>query len=56
MTITDTIVTIGVLIGVFILAYASIRHKDIPQILEDIRDAIKGKAEDIKDAGDIRYA
>lgn len=55
MTITDTIITIAVLVGVFILAYASIRHKDIPEILADIRDAVKGKAEDIKDGGVIKY-
>ena len=54
MTITETATAILVLVGVFILAYASIRHKDIPDILTDIKDAIKGKAEDIKD-GEIKY-
>ena len=57
MTIEDTVITALVLIGVFILAYAAIRHKDIPDILRDIRDAVQGKAEDAKDKlSDIKYA
>ncbi len=57
MTIGDTLITGGVLIGVFILAYASIRHKDIPDILREIRDAVQGKAEDVKsNLGEIKYA
>jgi hypothetical protein len=57
MTIGDTLITGAVLLGVFILAYAAIRHKDIPDILADIRDAVQGKAEDVKtNIGDIKYA
>lgn len=57
MTIEDTVITALVLIGVFILAYAAIRHKDIPDILSDIRDAVQGKAEDAKSKlEDIKYA
>jgi hypothetical protein len=57
MTIGDIVITGGVLLGVFILAYAAIRHKDIPDILRDIRDAIQGRAEDVKsNMGDIKYA
>ena len=55
MTFTETLTTILVLLGVFILAYSAIRHKDIPDILTDIKDAIKGKAEDIKDGDVIKY-
>ena len=55
MTFTDTLTATLVLIGVFILAYAAIRHKDIPDILRDIKDAIKGKAEEVKDGGIIKY-
>jgi len=55
MTFVDTATAILVLIGIFILAYASIRHKDIPDILTDIKDAIKGRAEDIKDGDVIKY-
>ena len=57
MTIGDTLVTGAVLIGVFILAYAAIRHKDIPDILSDIRDAVQGKTEDVTSKlSDIKYA
>ena len=57
MTLGDTLITGAVLIGVFILAYAAIRHKDIPDILRDIRDAVQGKAEETKDKlSDIKYA
>ena len=57
MTIGDTVVTVLVLVGVFILAYAAIRHKDIPDILRDIRDAVQGKAEDATSKlSDMKYA
>jgi hypothetical protein len=57
MTIGDTITTVLVLAGVFLLAYAAIRHKDIPDILREIRDAVQGKAEETKDKlGEIKYA
>ena len=45
--------TAGVLIGVFILAYAAIRQKDLTEILGEIRDLIKGKAEDAKASMEI---
>ena len=53
MSWTDTLITIIVLFGVFILAYASIRNKDMADILQEIKDLIKGKAEDAKEV--IKY-
>ena len=49
MTFVDTLTSVGVLLGVFFLAYASIRHKDLTEIMVEIRDMIKGKVEDAKD-------
>ena len=55
MTFLDSALAIGVLGGLFLLAYASIRGKDLIDILTEIRDIIKGKAEDIKDGGVVKY-
>lgn len=57
MALTDTIITVLVLLGVFLLAYSAIRHKDLSDTLSEIRDFIKGKAEDVTDkAGEMKYA
>jgi hypothetical protein len=47
MSTTDTLVTIGVLIGVFILAYSAVRHKDLLDVVGELKEIIQGKAEDI---------
>ena len=52
--ISDWIVTILVLIGVFFLAYSSIRQQGIKDTVEEIKEIISGKAEDA--AGAIKYA
>ena len=55
--ITEALTTAGVLIGVFILAYASIRHKDLMEVVKEIRDILTGKIEDVKEkAGELKYA
>ena len=57
MAFFDNIITILVLVGVFLLAYSAIRHKDIGDTLSEIRDFIKGKAEDVKDKTEgLKYA
>ena len=46
MTLFDSVITVGILCGVLFLAYAAIRHKDLMDVVEEIRDILQGKAED----------
>ena len=55
MAITDTLITIGVLLGVFLLAYSAIRQQGIKETVDEIREIIQGKADDIKE-GELKYA
>lgn len=50
MTLADNLITGGVLIGIFLLAYSAIRHKDIKDILIEIKDLIQGKTEEVKES------
>ena len=55
MTTSDTIISGLVLIGIFILAYSAIRHKDMQDILSDIKELLSGKADEVKDITAERY-
>ena len=54
MSLVDTITAFLVLLGVFILAYSAIRHQGIGDIIRELKEAVKGKAEEIKD-NNLRY-
>lgn len=55
--ITEALITGGVLIGIFLLAYSSIRHKDLMEVVVEIRDILSGNIEKVKEkAGELRYA
>ena len=46
MAITDTIITILVLVGVFLLAYSAIRHQGIKETINELKETVKGGATD----------
>ena len=50
MSAGDWIVTGMVLIGMFFLSYSSIRQQGLLDTVKEIRDIIKGKYDDVKDA------
>ena len=57
MPIADWLITVGVLLGVFFLAYSAIRHQGLLDTVKEIRDIIKGKYEDGKDVlPTLKYA
>lgn len=52
----DWLTAMLVLVGVFLLAYSAIRHKDLSDTLREIKDFVQGKTEEIKNAtGGIPY-
>ena len=50
MSAGDWITTFLVLIGMFFLAYSAIRQQGLLDTVKEIRDIIKGKYDDVKDA------
>ena len=50
MSAGDWITTFLVLIGMFFLAYSAIRQQGLLDTVKEIRDIVKGKYDDVKDA------
>lgn len=49
MTITETLTTIAVLLGIFLLAYMAIRQKDLMETIDEIKTVVTGKADEAKE-------
>ena len=54
--ITDFLVTAGVLLGVFFLAYSAIRHQGMLDTMKEIKEMIHGKVEEASIANGGKYA
>jgi len=54
--ILDWLITILILIGLFFLGYAAIKHKSLLDTVKEIREIIKGKADEAKEAMNFKYA
>ncbi len=52
MSAGDWIITGMVLIGMFFLAYSAIRQQGLLDTVKEIRDIVKGKYDDVKDASE----
>ena len=53
----DWFIAMLVIVIVGLLSYASIRHKDLMDIVREIRDIIQGKYGEVKEAGgELKYA
>jgi len=54
--ILDWLVAVLVLVIVFFLGYASIRQRNLTEIVEEIKELIKGKSEQVADGVNLKYA
>lgn len=49
MTFADTMITVGVLLGIFLLAYSALRRQGLYDTFQELKDIVYGKAEDMKE-------
>ena len=48
MTALDNLITVGVLLGLFILAYCRFTDRTLGDMFRDLKEAIQGEAEEIR--------
>ena len=49
MAIGDTLITLLVILGVFLMAYMAFRQQGLIETINEIKEGFEDKAEDIKD-------